>query len=33
MGCGSWLTVTRNTVTHEIMEVALASTSGLGGPA
>lgn len=30
MGCGSWLTVTRNTATHEILEVALASTSGLG---
>ncbi|MEP2716280.1 sarcosine oxidase subunit delta [Pseudophaeobacter sp.] len=30
MGCGSWLSVTRNTVTHEILEVELASTSGLG---
>ncbi|MEH6646507.1 sarcosine oxidase subunit delta [Sulfitobacter sp.] len=25
-GCGAWLVVTRDTVTHEIHEVALAST-------
>lgn len=33
MGCGSWLTVTRNTATHEILDVTLAARSGLGlGP-
>ncbi|MGR3620990.1 sarcosine oxidase subunit delta [Pseudophaeobacter sp.] len=31
MGCGSWLTVTRNTSSHEILHVELASGSGLGG--
>ena len=24
-GCGAWLVVTRNTVTHEVLDVALAS--------
>lgn len=33
MGCGSWLTVTRNTATHEVLKVELASESGLGGAA
>ena len=27
-GCGSWLVVTRNTVTHEVMGVALAAEAG-----
>jgi sarcosine oxidase subunit delta len=31
MGCGAWLQVTRNTVTHEISDVQLASDVGLGG--
>lgn len=31
MGCGSWLTVTRNTATHEVLSVELASASDLGG--
>jgi len=33
MGCGSWLTVTRNTVTHEVLKVELASETTLGGAA
>ena len=31
MGCGSWLTVTRNTVTHEVLKVELAAEMTLGG--
>jgi len=31
MGCGAWLSVTRNTATHEILKVELASAAGLGG--
>lgn len=31
MGCGSWLTVTRNTATHDILSVTLAQQSDLGG--
>lgn len=30
MGCGAWLTVTRNTVTHEIAAVALVAEAGSG---
>lgn len=30
LGCGSWLAVTRNTSTHEIVDVKLASAAGLG---
>ncbi len=33
MGCGAWLKVRRNTATHEIHEVTLASDAGLGGAA
>ncbi|MFC4215908.1 sarcosine oxidase subunit delta [Pseudophaeobacter arcticus] len=33
MGCGSWLSVTRNTATHEVLKVELASALGLGGAA
>ncbi|MGD1883850.1 MAG: sarcosine oxidase subunit delta [Paracoccaceae bacterium] len=29
-GCGAWLRVTRNTVTHEIKAVVLAAESGRG---
>lgn len=32
-GCGSWLAVTRNTVTHEVVAVQLASAADLGGAA
>ncbi|MFK7743921.1 MAG: sarcosine oxidase subunit delta [Roseobacter sp.] len=27
-GCGAWLVVTRNTVTHEVSHVALAQAAG-----
>ena len=30
MGCGSWLKVTRNTVTHEMIAVVAGEVSGLG---
>ncbi|MBY6137027.1 sarcosine oxidase subunit delta [Nocardioides marinus] len=33
MGCGAWLKITRDTVTHEISNVVLASEAGLGGAA
>jgi sarcosine oxidase subunit delta len=33
MGCGAWLKVLRNTASHEILEVTLASDAGLGGAA
>ncbi|AHD01499.1 sarcosine oxidase subunit delta [Leisingera methylohalidivorans] len=31
MGCNSWLKVTRDTATHEILAVQLAAEAGLGG--
>ncbi len=30
-GCGSWLVVTRDTVTHEVLDCALASAVAAGG--
>ena len=32
MGCGAWLVVTRNTITHEILDVVLAEEAGIGIP-
>lgn len=29
-GCGAWLVVTRNTLTHEIHDVILAQSKGVG---
>lgn len=31
MGCGAWIVVTRNTVTHEMLGAELASGADLGG--
>jgi len=31
MGCNSWIVVTRNTVTHEVLETEPATGAGLGG--
>lgn len=30
MGCGAWLVVTRNTVTHDVVGAQLAEHSGMG---
>ncbi|MGO4907657.1 sarcosine oxidase subunit delta [Pseudorhodobacter sp. W20_MBD10_FR17] len=30
MGCAAWLSVTRNTVTHEVLGVALVADGGVG---
>jgi sarcosine oxidase subunit delta len=30
MGCGAWLVVTRNTVTHEVLGAVLASDAARG---
>jgi sarcosine oxidase subunit delta len=30
MGCAAWLVVTRNTVTHQISDVALVAEGGVG---
>ncbi|WP_227269783.1 sarcosine oxidase subunit delta [Roseobacter weihaiensis] len=30
-GCGAWLVVTRHTVTHAVLEVALAQDEGAAG--
>lgn len=33
LGCNAWLKVTRDTATHEVLAVQLASEAGLGGEA
>ncbi|MFW8634379.1 sarcosine oxidase subunit delta [Cribrihabitans pelagius] len=33
MGCGAWLVVTRDTVSHAVLAVRLAADAGLGGAA
>ncbi|MFW8594847.1 sarcosine oxidase subunit delta [Cribrihabitans neustonicus] len=33
MGCGTWLVVTRDTVSHAVLGVQLAADAGLGGAA
>lgn len=33
MGCGAWLVVTRDTVSHEVLSVALAADAAPGGAA
>ncbi len=31
-GCGAWLVVTRDTVSHAVLDAQLATGAGLGGP-